>query len=459
MSSDLSAILGNQASSASLPPRPRSGRHRWFAVVVIILVVFFAALTWRRWIPAITVSVVRVDAVAADGAVVTTGQVAFQAAGWIEADPYLVEASALIDGIVAEVLVFAGQQVEQGAVLTRLIDDEQRLALAAAEAAAQRSSAALRQAEARMAEAEAEAARLPARLAAATAERDERRDRAQRLSESGAAVALGTQKQAELQAASAQHQLTDLDGSRAVLDAGLAATRADVAERHAGVTAAEVAVAQAKLALERTVIRAPRSGIIQRLHVRPGAKLMLAGDHPASATVAELYDPARLQIRVDVALPDVGRLAVGQRARVTCEALGERVLDGTVTRLDGMADVARNTLQAKVALAVSDPLLRPEMLCRVQFLSGSGGGPSGAGPMRLVRLLLPVSVVGGASDGEHQLWSVDQENRAQRVRVRLGGKRGELVEVLDGLTAGAWVIRDPPPGLATGERVNAKESP
>ncbi len=459
MSSELSAILGNQASSSNLPPQPPVGRYRWFALAVLVLVSLFAALTWRRWIPATTVSVVRVDTVPADGLVATSGQVAFQAAGWIEADPYLVEASALIDGIVAEVLVFAGQHVEQGAVLTRLIDDEQRLELAAAEAAVQRSVAARQQAEARMAEVEAERARLPARLAAATAERDERGDRAQRLNESGAAVALGTQKQAELQAASAQHHLTDLDGSRAVLDAGLAATRADVAERRAGVTAAEVTVAQAKLALERTVIRAPRSGIIQRLHVRPGAKLMLAGDHHNSATVAELYDPARLQIRVDVALADVARLAVGQRARITCEALGQRELDGTVIRLDGMADVARNTLQAKVALAVSDPVLRPEMLCRVQFLSASGGGPSGVGALRLVRLLLPVSLVGGVSDGEHQLWTVDHENRAQRVRVRLGGKRGELIEVLDGLTAGAWVIRDPPSGLVVGERVNAKELP
>ncbi len=456
MSSDLSAILGTQASPPSLPPRPRSGRHRWFALAVIALVVLFAALTWRRLIPATTVSVVRVDAVAADGAAVTTGQVAFQAAGWIEADPYLIEASALIDGIVAEVPVFAGQAVQQGAILTRLIDDEQRLALAAAEAATQRSIAALRQAEARMAEAEAELARLPARLAAATAERDERRDRAKRLGASGTAVAIGTQKQADLQAAVAEHHLADLDGSRAVLDAALAAVRADVAERSAGVTAAGVAVEQAKLALNRTVIRATRSGIIQRLHVRPGAKLMLGGDHAASATVAELFDPARLQVRVDVALADVGRLMVGQRARVTCEALGERVLDGTVTRLDGMADVARNTLQAKIALAISDPVLRPEMLCRVQFLAGNSEATVGAGR---VRLLLPASVVGGASAGEHELWTIDREDRARRVRVRLGGKSGELVDVLDGLPAGAWVIRDPPPGLSVGERVNAKESP
>lgn len=457
MSSDLSAILGTRASPPSpTSGRQRSGRHRWLALVVIVLIALFAALTWRRWIPRTAVDVARIEAVAADGAVANPGQVAFQAAGWIEAAPFAVEVSALINGIVAEVPVLAGQAVGQGAVVARLVDDEQRLAVAAAEAAVARSKAALSLAEARVTAAEAESARLPARLAAATAERDERRDRAKRLEASGAAVAIGTSEQAALQASAAEHHLADLHGSAPVLDAAIAAARAEVAERTAALTAAGVELAQAALALERTVIRTPSAGTIQRLHVRPGSKLMIDGDHPHSATAAELFDPARLQVRVDVALSDVGRLAIGQPARVTCEALGERTLAGSVTRIDGMADVARNTLQAKVALSAGDPALRPEMLCRVQFLGNGKPSHDGAGR---VRLLLPASVVGGATGTRHELWTVDGDERARRVRVTLGDRSGDLVEVVDGLGAGAWVIRDPPATLAEGERVRAKESP
>jgi multidrug resistance efflux pump len=273
MSSDLSAILGNQASSSSHPPtRPRTSRHRWFALAVVALIVLFAVLSWRRWIPATSVEVVRVAVVTSSSTTATpSGQVSFQAAGWIEADPFLIEVSSLSGGTVTHVPVLAGQTVAQGTVIARLNDEEQRLAVAAAEAAHTRSEAARRLAEARVAEAEAEQARLPARIAAATAERDERRDRAQRLNDSGSAIAIGLREQTTLQAAAAEHQLADVQGSEAVLAAAVAAARAERAERAAAVAAAQVAVAQAALALERTVIYAPKAGVIQRLRVRPGA--------------------------------------------------------------------------------------------------------------------------------------------------------------------------------------------
>ena len=456
---DLPAILGNRAAPFH---RPTSNRHRWFALGVGILVAVFALLTWRRWIPATTVQVARVEAIRADdgGAVTSAGteRIAFQAAGWIEADPFLIQVSALIDGTVAEVPVVAGQSVEAGTIIARLVDDDQRLAQEATRAALARAEADLILARARLAEAQAEAARLPARIAAATALRDERRDRSERLAGSGDAVPLGEARQAALQTEDAEHHLADLRGSDAVLAATVQAAHAEVDRAGALVTEARVAQAQADLAQERTVIRAPQAGTIQRLHVRPGAKLMLGGDMPGSATAAELFDPANLQVRVDVSLADVSGLRVGQAARITCEALGQRTLAGEVTRIDGMADLARNTLQAKVRLQEGDPLLRPEMLCRVQFLGqrDGGGTASSAGRVRLV--LAENSVPGGAS-GEIQIWTVDADQRARRATIRLGGRHDGLVEVTEGLTAGAWVIIDPPADLSDGDRVATENQP
>lgn len=457
--SDLPAILGRPGSS---PSRPSPHRHRWFALAVGLLVAAFALVTWRRWIPATTVRVARVEAVRAEGgpsaAEGASDRVTFQAAGWIEADPFLIQVSALIDGTVAEVPVVAGQSVEEGAVIARLVDDDQRLAQEAARAALARAEADLVLAQARLSETEAEAARLPARIAAAVALRDERKDRSERLAGSGDAVPLADTRQAALQTEAAEHHLADLRGSEAVLRATVQAARADVTRAEAMVAEARVALAQADLALARTVIRAPQAGIIQTLTVRPGAKLMRGGDMPGSATAAELFDPANLQVRVDVALADVGGLHIGQNARVTCEALGQRILNGTVTRIDGMADVARNTLQAKVRLQEGDPLLRPEMLCRVQFLGQDGGGKTGDGGGR-VRLLLSEDAVPAGTATEIQVWTVDAEQRARPTTVRLGIRRDGLVEVTDGLTAGALVIVDPPSDLSDGDRVASEDQP
>ncbi|MFO0083426.1 MAG: biotin/lipoyl-binding protein, partial [Phycisphaerales bacterium] len=62
------------------------------------------------------------------------GPVAVQAPGWIEPAPYAVSVPALAEGVVKEVLVLEGERVEAGQVIARLIDDDARLLLRAAEA-------------------------------------------------------------------------------------------------------------------------------------------------------------------------------------------------------------------------------------------------------------------------------------------------------------------------------------
>ena len=51
-------------------------------------------------------------------------------------------------------------------------------------------------------------------------------------------------------------------------------------------------------------ITAPISGYVQRRLKAPGDKVMPGGDNPGSAHVLSLYDPKKLQVRVDVPLAD-----------------------------------------------------------------------------------------------------------------------------------------------------------
>ena len=62
-----------------------------------------------------------------------------------------------------------------------------------------------------------------------------------------------------------------------------------------------------------------------------------------------LYDPKRLQVRVDVPLADAAKVRVGQQAKVVVGVLPDRTFDGEVTRVVHEADIQRNTLQVKVA--------------------------------------------------------------------------------------------------------------
>ncbi|MGE9270675.1 MAG: HlyD family efflux transporter periplasmic adaptor subunit, partial [Verrucomicrobiales bacterium] len=82
------------------------------------------------------------------------------------------------------------------------------------------------------------------------------------------------------------------------------------------IEAAKVSLNQAELARARTEIRAPITGRILHRFAMPGQKRMLAMDDPDSSTIASLYDPEKLQVRVDVPLADAAQLTIGQHARI-----------------------------------------------------------------------------------------------------------------------------------------------
>lgn len=424
----------------------------------------FLALFRDRLLPAPEVSTVLVlttsDATQAGAATPASsdagGAMLFQASGWIEPDPLPVKATALIDGVVDKVHVLEGQVVKEGELLATLIDADAKLALASAE----RTHAALVSAcTAHQAMAETMKKKLQGamtRVAAAKASEDEAADRFDRVKNLKGAVAdseivaAGLRKERER----SLHFAAQAEASE--LESEIERIKLEVAAKTDEIHTAAVAVDQAKLSLERTRILAPISGRVLRLAAAPGQKKMLLMDDPDSSTIAVLYDPAKLQVRVDVPLADAAKLGVGQKAQVRCSLLPDKAFKGEVTRITGEADLQRNTLQAKVR--VIDPVdqLRPEMLCRVEFLSMGGSaipGGSGGGGGTLATWI-PQAAVDGDS-----VWICDPESkRVAKRTVQAGSETREgMLRINEGLRPGEQVILSPQ-GLRDGQRVKPKHT-
>jgi len=235
----------------------------------------------------------------------------------------------------------------------------------------------------------------------------------------------------------------------------------DLAE--ANLARAEAEVGRRQLALERTRITSPVDGRIQKLFAAPGKKRMLGMDDPESGTIATIYQPDQLQARIDVPLEEAAQLVIGQPVRLRSTLLPDRVFEGRVTRIDGEADIQRNTLQAKVEILNPADKLRPEMLCRAEFLPvpGAGGSTSAKGISESsgrIALYLPQSALVG-SGREASAWALDASGeRVERRELRLGDERREgHVRVLEGLRPGDWVVDNPPGDLEPGERVKHVE--
>ncbi|MFN7343000.1 MAG: HlyD family secretion protein, partial [bacterium] len=84
---------------------------------------------------------------------------------------------------------------------------------------------------------------------------------------------------------------------------------------------AEISLQKAELAHARTEIKAPVDGRVLALKGAPGQKIMLGMDDLDSSTIAIIYEPAHLQVRVDVPLADAAGLSVGQRAKIRSNLL------------------------------------------------------------------------------------------------------------------------------------------
>jgi multidrug efflux pump subunit AcrA (membrane-fusion protein) len=369
---------------------------------------------------------------------------------------------------------------ERAAVATRLL--EQKLDLRGALLAAEAVS---RAAQGSAAEAEAALAMAAANLAKASVELDAQRQLAGTGSTPPISARVAEQAQ---RAAQAEHDMRVAARGRASAEAEVRARELALAEEAlrepkalegaARLAAQELAAAQAEHAqavtarevaksnVDRLTVRAPVSGVVLRLLAAPGAPAGPQGDmresstlgpgssgalDAASGALAVLYDPARLQARVEVPLADLSGIGEGGDVALEVEVVPGKAFAGRVTRLLGEANVQNNKLWVKVRLTESDPLLKPEMLCRVQFLAppAAPGAETAGSP----RLEVPQAALAGDA-----VFVVDptRGGRARRVPVVRRGESGGWVEVEGALGLSNEVILEPQ-GLEDGARVKVLE--
>jgi len=154
-------------------------------------------------------------------------------------------------------------------------------------------------------------------------------------------------------------------------------------------------------------------------------------------------------------LSTAARVGVDQEARIVVDVLPDEVFKGKVLRVVHEADIQRNTLQFKVSVDAPSPLLKPEMLARVRFLSPRR---EVKGEAAIERIFAPVEAVGSEAGKKVTVWVADLSNNvARRREVTLGAvSLNDLIEVRSGLNAGDRIIVSPTDALADGQRIRLK---
>ncbi len=374
---------------------PRLGSWRlfgWGAIVLVFLSIG-GYKAWSRFRPRTNVQVAQV--VAATGTVKTGGSV-FEAAGWIEPDPFPNYASTLIEGWITELRVVEGDAVKKGQVLAKLYDVDYTLALEKAQA----------QVEALQAEANY----------------------------------LDVQVKID----------TNLLAAGAIDKLVLEKSKSEHARITARIKEAQVKVKMAQLDIDRCTVTSPIDGIVLRRFVSVGHHV-----NPMSHNVnlVSLYRPESIQVRVDVNLVDLEKADIGAPCELRVESSPGRIFSGRVHRILHEADNQKNTVQFKVKILDSKSGLKPEILCRVRFLPLDKKVESN--PSRTLRFIPEGAVLSeGGTNYVFVLKGASPYSEARRIDIVLGtARKGDLVEVASGLDLSSKVIVTGLSNLKDGEPV------
>jgi multidrug resistance efflux pump len=90
---------------------------------------------------------------------------------------------------------------------------------------------------------------------------------------------------------------------------------------------------------EEAVVKAPASGVVQSLDLRPGDLV------PANRAVANILEPSQLWVRVYVPEPRLGLVRLGQEAAITVDTFPGREFRGRVVEIRDRAEYTPRNIQ------------------------------------------------------------------------------------------------------------------
>ncbi len=434
------------------PIHPCSSKvYLLFPLLVLVFGLFFA---WHNRDLLRRTKTVRVESAIAvkstGGSQLPAGTVVFQAAGWVEADPFPTKVTSYVDGIIEQVNVIDGQKVAKGQTLALINNEELAIEYDRAIQETRQQNIRLSMAEARVDRTKAEIGHLDKRIETAKANAAKLKNVYDTYLKNRRTLSELKVEQARLDYERSLAAQKQTENEIVQFREDLKLKRQEVLLAESELKISTLKAKRLKLDLDRCQIKAPVPGVVMGLQTQPGK-----AEGPGRELM-QIFDPASLQVRVDVLFADAPALQLNQKVEIKFDALADRKLNGLVTSIVGQADLQRNTIQAKVKIFDPDPLLRPEMLARVQFMSTPVAEiPPPDGPTESITTLVPATTLVNQTGNQAKLWVVSRRRSTLQLReVKLGGSReNNWIEILDGVNPGEWVAVNPSAEFESDQKV------
>lgn len=174
---------------------------------------------------------------------------------------------------------------------------------------------------------------------------------------------------------------------------------------------------------ERTQLRSPINGIVD--NTIPSAGEMA----PPGVPIARVVNLETIKIQAEIPELYSGAIKVGTAVSVTFDAVPGETLNGKVTFVDSTVSAANRTMQIEILLPNPHGKLKPEMVAKVNVVRQKKNDA----------ILVSENIVQLVDRDRHIVY-VENNGIAEERKVKIGGRQGNLVEIVSGVKLGEWLI-------------------
>jgi HlyD family secretion protein len=409
LSSDLASLKIDRSS-----PRPK-GKSPWGTIVTIVVILGVAGAGYKLGLPYIESALFKTEVDVTEVITMSPAQASVEltSTGYVVAQSVSAVASKVMGKVKAQ-HVREGAKVKAGDVLLEIDPTDQQAAIASAQSQAAAARARILTVRANVAEIEQQARRA----------------------NSLAAEGIGPK------------------GAADDLIARANSLKEQVKAAEAEAKASEALVTALRVNLTSYTVVAPISGTVVN---KPPEVGEFIGPQPAGVAIdmggVQIADFSTLMVETDVAEQRLSQVKMGGPCEIVLDAFPTKRYRGKAVEVTPKVNRTKATVTVKVAFVDEKEGVLPDMAARVSFLAGELDKEAMKAP--------PKTIVPGTAIAELNGSKVVYRLESGVVRVTpvtLGPAFGTGFEVQSGVTSGAKIVNNPPPGLADGQKIKERNA-
>jgi len=228
----------------------------------------------------------------------------------------------------------------------------------------------------------------------------------------------------------------------------------DVQSQQLSIQQKENALADAKANLADYYIRAPFSGVLAKLDIK-------YGDSVSGGTIVATMVNSQRLAEISLNEVDVSKVAIGQKATLTFDALPDLTMTGKVAEIDTIGTVTQGvvTYNIKIAIDTDDSRIKPGMSVSASIITGvkndvllvPNSAVKSSGNSSYVQVFDASANYSAASSAQGVVSSVSP----RQVSVTIGNSNDSMTEITSGLKEGDAVVTQTITGSAQTQTQNS----